>query len=611
VLNAAVAMLDRPEMTTAELMRYVQGPDFPTGGLVLGEEGIREYLETGKGRFAMRGTVRLEQSPRGQALVITEIPYTTKDKIKGSIADAINHRKIDGLMPEIRDESDEDHGLRIVLTLRRDANPADVLNSIYRHTELQQNYTAQMVFLMGQPGKAAVEPRQVGMVEILRHWNSHQMDVLTRRLEHELRRARERLHIVQGLIVGAANAQAIVKIFQQAADRSAAKLEIQKKYKLSEIQAETIAQMTLSQVTKLDAGRYEEERKTLEARIAELEAVLGDRARLVKMLKGEYLAVREKFGDARRTAIDRDGRAEVTFVQNIIEEKSLQVQLSPDNLLRVIPEGKRRGRKDYPVLVSLEASTTDYLLFVSNLGRVYGVRANKLPDTSGKGESLRRVLSLAPEERIVGAFSTDGFDGERYLVQITRLGRAKKSPLREYRSADSAGLADLNLQQGDEVQVAFSGEGGGHYLVVTSDAKVLRFDDSQLRASGRIGQGVQAINLSGQATVMAAFEVAADDKRHLVAVSSGGMAKKTALSEYPVKGRATGGVQAMGLAPKDTLAGVAVASPRDELLVWTQGQDGHRVPARQVPTAGRDRKGSRLPGLAAGARPAGLTRVPE
>jgi DNA gyrase subunit A len=611
VLNAAVAMLDRPDMTTAELMRFVKGPDFPTGGLVLGEEGIREYLETGKGRFAMRGTVRLEESPRGQALVITEIPYTTKDKIKASIAEAINQRKIDGLMPEIRDESDEDHGLRIVLTLRRESNPAEVLNALYRHTELQQNYTAQMVFLMGQPGLAAVEPRQVGMVEILRHWNSHQMDVLTRRLEHELRKARERLHIVQGLIVGAANAQAIVKIFQQAADRTAAKLEIQKRYKLSEIQAETIAQMTLSQVTKLDAGRYEEERKTLEARISELETVLGDRARLVKLLKSEYLTVRDKYGDARRTAIDREGRAEVTFVQNIIEAKGLQVQLSPGNLIRVIPEGKRRGRRDYPALASIEASTTDYVLFVSSLGRVYGVRANKLTDTSGRGESLRRVLSLAPEERIVGAFATGSFDEDRYLVQFTRLGRVKKSPLREYRSADTSGLADLNLQQGDEVQATFCAEGGGHYLVISSDGKALRFDDSGLRASGRVGQGVQAIGLAETAAVLAAFRVSADDKRYLATVSRGGMAKKTSLSEYPLKGRATGGVQVMGLGSGDELAGAAVAGPRDDLLAWTQDQDGYRVPAKQVATAARDRKGSRLPGLPPEEKLAGLARAPE
>jgi DNA gyrase subunit A len=610
VINAAIALLDKP-LTTAELMRYILGPDLPTGGHILGGDGIREYMETGKGRFTMRGTVRLEESPKGQALVITEIPYTTKDKVKASIAEAINQRKIEGLMPEIRDESDEDHGLRIVLALRRDAEAAQVLNSLFHHTDLQQNFTAQMVFLMGHPGKPAVEPRQVGMVEILNHWNNHQRDVLSKRLQHELRKAKERLHIVQGLIVGAANAQQIVKIFQLAADRSAAKLEIQSKYRLSDIQAETIAQMTLSQVTKLDAGRYEEERKTLDARIAELESILGSQDRLIDLLKSEYRAVREKFGDPRRTLIDEEGTAEVTAVQNIIKAMSLQVQLSPDGYLRVTPEGKRRSRKDYPILASFDASTTDYVLFVSNLGKVYSLRANKLPEVSGRGESIRRLLSLESNETVIGAFATDGFHQDQYMVQFTRNGKVKKSALYEYRAADTAGLPDLNLLGDDQVQGVLRSAGGNHYLVVTSDAKALRFDDADLRASGRVGQGVQAISLAKGAQVMSAFEVAVRDSRYLVTFADSGFAKKTALSEYPTKGRATGGVQAAGLGTKDTLACVAIVDAREQLLVWGEDEECVRISTKDVTTTPRDRKGSRPASLPKESRPAGMMRAGE
>jgi len=606
VINAAIALLDKPEMTTKELMHFIQGPDFPTGGSVLGQEGIAEYLETGKGRFAMRGTVRLEEGPKGKALVITEIPFTTKDKIKGSIAEAINQRKIDGLLPEIRDESDEDHGLRIVLTLRKDANAAQVLNAIFQYTELQQNYTAQMVFLMGQAGKPAVEPRRVGMVEILTHWNGHQVDVLTKRLQYELKRANARLHVVQGLIIGAANAQPIVRIFQQAANRDEAKLEIQKRYKLSEIQAETIAQMTLSQVTKLDAGRYEEERKTLEARIAELEAILGDQTKLVDLLKSEYREVREKHGDPRRTAIDRAGPVEITEVQNIIEAKSLQLLLSPDGYLRLLGEGRRKARKDYPLLSAFEASTMDYVLFVSNLGKVYSVRANNLPETGGRGETVRRLLNLGPQEQVVGAFATDAFSQERYLVQFTRNGRAKKSSLYEYRGADTNGLADLNLVEGDQVQAAFSSEGGCHYLVLTSDGKALRFSDDLLRASGRVGQGVQGIALAAGAEVIAAFPVIERDRRYLATITGTGMLKKTSLEEYPAKGRATGGVAATGLPPKDTLAAAAPLGAKEELLIWTAGDQTLRLEAKAILTMARDRRGPRAAGLAKDDRPVGV-----
>ncbi|MGI5837256.1 MAG: DNA gyrase/topoisomerase IV subunit A [Chloroflexota bacterium] len=608
VINAATALLDKPDMSTKELMKYIQGPDLPTGGSILGEDGIREYLETGKGRFTMRGTVRLEDSPRGQALVITEIPFTTKDKIKESIAKATNERKLEGVS-DLRDESDEDHGLRIVLTLRKDANAAQTLNSLYAHTDLQQNYNVQMVFLFGEQGRTAVEPRQVGMVELLTYWNAHQLDVLTKRLEYELQKAKDRLHIVQGLIIGAANAQQIVKIFQQAANRQVAKEEIKKKYKLSEIQAETIAQMTLSQVTKLDAGRYQEERKSLEARIAELEAILGDQAKLVALLKSEYKAVKEKYGDPRRTVIDRDGQVEVTVVQNIIEEKGLSIQLSPDGYLRVIPDGKRRGRKDYPVLASFTANTTDYVIFVSNQGKIYALRANRLPEAGGKGESIRKLLGLDPQERVVGALAVDGFHQDTHLVQFTKLGRVKKSALYEYRSADTSGLSDLNLQPDDEVCSILIAEPGGHYLVLTSNGKALRFADDALRASGRIGQGVQAINLAKGAEVIAAFAVAEKDSRYLVTAASTGFGKKTRLDEYPTKGRATGGVQAIGLGTADILAAAEIVEGNGELLIWTETEEPLRVPAKDIPTTARDRKGSLLPGLTKGDKPAGIARV--
>ncbi len=608
VIDAAIALLDRPDMSTEELMKYVQGPDFPTGGSILDGDGIREYLETGKGRFAMRGTVRLEDSPRGQALVITEIPFTTKDKIKESIAKAINERKLDGIS-DLRDESDEDHGLRIVLTLRRDAQAAQMLNTLYAATDLQQNFNVQMVFLFGEQGRTAVEPRQAGMVELLRYWNNHQVDVLTKRLENELRKAKDRLHIVQGLIVGAANAQQIVRIFQQAANRQEAKEEIRRKYKLSEIQAETIAQMTLSQVTRLDAGRYEEERKTLEARIAELEELLGDQSKLVALLKSEYEAVKEKHGDARRTAIDQNGHAEITIVQNIIEEKGLRLQLSPDGYLRVASEGKRRSRKDYPVISSFAASTTDYALFVSDQGKVYALRANLLPETGGKGESIRKLLSLAPEERIVGALAAEGFHQDCYLVQFTKLGRVKKSALYEYRSADGSGLADLNLFKGDEVRSVLLAEPGCHYLLLTTDGKALRFSDEDLRASGRVGQGVQAINLGKNAEVVAAFAVAEKDPRVLATVASTSFAKKTPLEEYPSKGRATGGVQAIGLAATETLAAAAVVENRDELLIWTDQEQTVRIFAKEIPTTARGRKGSRLASFPKEERLVGMARV--
>ena len=609
VIDAATALLDRPTMDTKGLMKYVKGPDFPSGGRVLGEEGIVEYLETGKGKMVLRGTVRLEDSPKGgRALVITELPFTTKERIKETVAKAVNEHKVEGIAG-LSDESDEDHGLRIVLALRRDADAAAVLGALYQHTDLQRNVSVQMVYLMGEPGKVAAEPRRVGMVELLTSWNVHQVDVLTKRLEHELRRAEERLHIVRGLIVGATNAQQIVRIFQQAPDRATAKEEIKRKYKLSDIQAETIAQMTLSQVTRLDAGKYEEERAALEKRIAEIKELLGDRAMLVAQLKSEYKVVKDKFGDSRRTVIDGAAEAEVTVVQNIIDEKTLRVEVSPDGYVRVAGPGKRRARKDYPTLATFDATTLDHAVFVSDVGKVYALRANDLPETSGRGESLRKLLQLAAEEVIVAAFATSEFAADRYLVQFTRLGRVKKSALAEYRSADAAGIGDLALQAGDRVRTAFVAAGGGHYVVLTSDAKALRFADEQVRASGRIGQGVQAISLAGSAEVVGAFAIVEDDRRFLATVTTLGSVKRTPLADYPLKGRATGGQAAMGIGRGESFLGGAVLGlkVKDELVLILPKDATLRLPAKSVPLAARDGKGKRPADLPKGEAPIGVT----
>src|SRR6266568_3807548 len=256
VLRACIALLDRPNMNVEQLMTYIKGPDFCQGGRIMGIEGIKDYLTTGKGRIVARAEVRLEETPRSRLLIVTQLPPIGRDKVKASIVKAINARKLEGLTPELRDESDTEKGTRIVLELRKDADAAQVLSQLFNETDLQVSLSFQMVFLFGEPMQAARQPKQVGMVELLNYWNGHQIDVLTRRCDFDLRKARERLHVVEGLIVGSRHADEIVKIFQQAEDRAAAKLTIEERYKLTPIQSDVIASMTLAQVTRLDASKY-------------------------------------------------------------------------------------------------------------------------------------------------------------------------------------------------------------------------------------------------------------------------------------------------------------------------------------------------------------------
>src|SRR5438445_1046413 len=276
VMRACIALLDRPTMDVEQLMTYIQGPDFCQGGRIIGIDGIKDYFTTGKGRIIVRAEVRLEETPRSRSLIVTQIPPIGRDKIKASIVKAINARKLEGLLPDVRDESDTEKGMRIVLELRKDADAAQALSQLFAETDLQIALSFQIVFLFGEPMQAARQPKQVGMIDLLNYWNTHQMDVLTRRAQFALRNARDRLHVVEGLIVGAANADKIVKIFQQAEDRAAARQVIEKTYKLTPIQSEVIASMTLAQVTRLDANKYAKEKEELQARISELERLLSD-----------------------------------------------------------------------------------------------------------------------------------------------------------------------------------------------------------------------------------------------------------------------------------------------------------------------------------------------
>ncbi|MBV9688549.1 MAG: DNA gyrase subunit A, partial [Ktedonobacteraceae bacterium] len=267
-LRACIALLDYPSTSVEQLMTYMQGPDFSQGGRIIGVDGIKDYFTTGKGRVTVRAEVRLEETPRSRSLVVVQIPPLGRDRVKASIVKAINARKLEGLMPDVRDESDTEKGTRIVLDLRKDADAAQTLSQLFNETDLQVSLSFQMVFLFGEPMQAARQPKQAGMLELLTYWNAHQLDVLTRRAQFDLRKAQERLHIVEGLIIGAAHADEIVKIFQQAEDRAIARKKIEALYSLTTTQSEVIASMTLAQVTRLDASKYAQEKQELQERIA-------------------------------------------------------------------------------------------------------------------------------------------------------------------------------------------------------------------------------------------------------------------------------------------------------------------------------------------------------
>jgi DNA gyrase subunit A len=498
-------------------------------------------------------------------------------------------------MPDVRDESDTEKGTRIVLDLRRDADAAHMLSQLFQETDLQVPLSFQMVFLFGEPMQAARQPKQVGMIELLNYWNTHQIDVLTRRSQFELRKARERLHIVEGLIVGAAHADQIVRIFQQAEDRTAARAEIERQYKLTTIQSEVIASMTLAQVTRLDAGKYAKEQAELQARIAELERLLADRKALIALLKKEMQQRVKLFGDERRTLIDVEGKAHspIEAVASLHQREPLMVVFTRSGTLKALPagtfspKGKHKtytvARGDEQVRQVFETTSQDYLLGVSSQGRVFQLATHAIPfgTRTAKGELVQRLLKLEQGEQVVGFLPVTSYDEEVYLVTFSRLGKVKKTPVREYKTVDVDGAQDMKLANGDSIVAALLSSGQGEYVVTTNTAQTLRFSDEQLRAQGRVGQGVAAIALGPGVTVVSASSL--DEGQHgstsLLVVTENSFIKKVPVEQFPQKGRATAGVVATELLERDRVLATMLVHDDDVLLMqWRteQGEKGER-----------------------------------
>ncbi|MFL5702538.1 MAG: DNA topoisomerase (ATP-hydrolyzing) subunit A [Ktedonobacteraceae bacterium] len=619
VMRACIVLLDRPTMDVEQLMTYIQGPDFCQGGRIIGIDGIKDYFTTGKGRIIVRAEVRLEETPRSRSLIVTQIPPVGRDKIKVSIVKAINARKLEGLLPDVRDESDTEKGMRIVLELRKDADAAQVLSQLFNETDLQVALSFQMVFLFGEPMQAGRQPKQVGMLELLNYWNAHQVDVLTRRSQFDLRKAQERLHVVEGLIIGAAHADKIVTIFQKAEDRAAARRVIEKTYKLTSIQSEVIASMTLAQVTRMDAGKYAKEQEELLERISELERLLSDRKALIALLKKEMQQLIKQFGDERRTAIDVEGHIHTPIkeVASLHEREPLAIAFTRAGALKALPpdtylpKGKNgaatyvpvRGDEQLRQIVS--ATSQDYVLCVSSIGRVFQLAAHRIPAAtrSGRGEPVRKLLDLATGEEVVTILPIESYDEDRYLVTFSKLGKVKKSPLSDYKTADVDGLLDMKLVDGDAVVTALISRGQGEYFVTTSTAQTLRFSDGALRAQGRVGQGVAAIALGQNAHVVSAsyldseLATGASNFLSLLVITESGLGKKVPVSQYPQKGRATAGVVTTELLGRDQVLLTTIISEEDILLIAWNGEGGEQVSvinATELKAFPRTRKGMPL-----------------
>src|SRR5437588_2392329 len=617
IIDAAVAVIDDPDVSIKQLMKKVRGPDFPTAGLVIGRDGIKEAYETGRGSIKMRARVEIEESSQGRMrLVMTELPYmVNKARLSEKIAQLTQTRKITDIS-DLRDESSGRGGMRLVIELKRNANPHVVLNQLHKHTQLQDTFGVIMLGLVDGV------PRTLNLKQLLRHYLDHQVVVVTRRTRFELRKAEERDHIVQGLLIALANIDEVIRIIRGSADADEARTKLMAKFKLSEIQANYILDMPLRRLTRLERQKLEDEHKELLATIRRLKALLKDPKAILGLVKEELLDIRTRFADPRRTEIRADeGELEI---EDLIQEQDVIITISRAGYVKRLPVEtyRRQGRggrgvigatlKADDIISQVFTTTTHHWLQVfTNRGKVYRAKVHEVPEGSrtGRGTYIANLpgLGFGADERIASVIQIKDYSDAKYLVFGTKKGMVKKTELAEYDSPRT-GLAAINLKAGDELIGTLLTYGKDQLILVSKLGQAIRFSEGSARPMGRPAACVIGMKLREGDEVIALVSTSQGDG--LLTVTNNGFGKRTPFGEYPTKGRGGLGVKTAMLTSKvGVLAGAFPIRKDQDILVIANDGVVIRVPAAQVRKAGRATQGVRVVRLEKGRAVAAVAPV--
>ncbi len=602
---AVMAYIDDPEIDLEGLLKHIKGPDFPGGGL-MSREGIRTAYETGRGSIKVRARAHVEPLKGGkEAIVVTELPFTVKklgeNGLVAKIADLVRNKKLDGIS-DIRDETDE-RGMRLVIELKRGGPPAKVvLNNLYKKTAMQSTFGANMVALVDGV------PRTLKLIELIQYYVAHQREVVTRRTQYELRRAEARAHILEGLLVALDNLDAVIKLIRSSTDPDAARQGLIDQFELSREQAQAILDMRLQRLTALEADKVRAEHADLMERIGELREILGDEARVMGLVKDELAEIVEAYGDERRTELAAfEGEV---GIEDMIADQQMVISLTASGYVKRLPLATYRQQnrggvgvmgmnmKDDDYIAHLHISSThDYLLFFTNRGKVYRTKVYELPEGSrtSKGSSLRNVLPLVEDERVMAVIPTRDFKENRYLVFATADGLVKKTEFLSYNTPLRAdGIIAIKVRPGDElVQVRLT-SGDDDILMVSHSGHAARFSESLLRPMGRDTSGIKGMNVSGKDNRVLAMDIARNDTE-LFVVTENGYGKRTPVSDYPVKGRGTKGVLTAKLTEKrGGLAGALIVNPHQDLLFISQNGMVQRTGVEGISQMGRSTQGVKV-----------------
>ena len=620
-INACLCVLDNPEATLADLMEHLPGPDFPTRGLILGRAGIRAAYATGRGRVTMRARTELEEFGQNrQRIIVTEIPYqVNKRMLIKNMADQVNEKRLEGIS-DIRDESDRT-GMRIVIELKREANAQVVLNRLFAQTQLQTTFAINMLALV----KNQSQPKVLSLREILDEYLAYQEDVILRRTRYDLRKAQERAHLLEGLLIAQDNIDEVIRIIRTSYDN--AKENLMQRFGLDDIQAQAILDMRLKALQGLDREKLQNEYQELEDRIAYYERVLGDMGLVKSILKDELTAIRDKYGDERRTEI-QDVEDEID-IEDLIEEEDCCYTLSNAGYIKRLPvdtyRTQRRGgrgvsgqslkEEDYVKNLFI-ASTHDYVLFFTNTGRVHRKKGYLIPEAgrTARGTNIVNILPLEQGERVTAMLLTREFTDHEYLMMVTRGGTVKRIRLDALYTARKAGIRALSLDDGDELIAVLKTNGSDNILLATRQGMAICFAETDVRPMGRDAAGVRGIRLDDGDEVVSAA-VAAEGKS-LLTVTENGYGKRTAVESY-LRGedrqpqtRGGKGLRNYRLTEKTGLvAGAAIVDDTNDVMLIESGGVVLRTPAASINLYGRDTQGVILMRIEEGNRVIGVEAI--
>ncbi len=602
VVAAAKHVIDHPKSTARGLMKLVKGPDFPTGAQVHGQQGIEEAYETGRGRIVMRARAHIEETKRGERILITEIPFmVNKTRLIEQIAELARERKVDGIS-DLRDESDRE-GMRIVVELKRDAVPQIVLNLLYKHTQMQSTFGAIMLALVDGV------PRIMDLKEMVQHFVDHRHEIVVRRSKYDLKTAEDREHVLLGLKKAVDNIDAVVEIIKKAKDPAQAAKRLRSRYKLSERQADAILNMRLARLTGLEIEKLKAELKEVKDLIKELKAILASKKRRMTIIKKELQELADKYGDDRRTEIA--GEIEDFSMEDLIADEDMVVTVSHEGYIKRIPvdtyRRQRRGGRGIAGMSTKDedwvehvftASTHDYILFFTARGRIHWLKVHRVPQTSrtARGRPIVNLIKVKSDDRVTAMVPVREFTDDQYLLFATRKGIVKKTVLAAYGNVRSGGIKAINVADEDELMNVRLTSGSDEVILATRNGKAIRFEEEEVRDMGRGARGVKGIALGRDDEVVGLVVVR--DEEALLVVTERGMGKRTPIEDYRLQRRGGKGVINVRLSAKTgKVISIKAVGEADELMLVTRRGIVNRQRVEEIRETGRNAQGVRLVNL--------------